>query len=175
MKTGKRVALIALATVGCLFMITQAAARQTKPEAQALTLDPGVAAQAGVDEIYRRFNEGYRKLDAAQVAGLYTEDALYLAPGSDIQRGRKVIEDQFASFFRSVQNDGARLEISFQIVARQVSNDLAYDVGIYTLTRLKEGELPRSSRGKFVTVARRERDGMWRFQVDGYNDLKRAR
>ena len=175
MRTIQRVGFITLVTVACLLTAAGSGYGQAAGEAKPLTLDDGVTAHGGVDEIYRRFNDGYRKLDAAQVAGLYTEDALYLAPGSNIQRGRKVIEEQFTSFFRSVQNDGARLEITFQIVARQASNDLAYDVGIYTLTRLKEGEPPRSSRGKFVTVARRGSDGAWRFQVDGYSDLGRAR
>lgn len=172
MQRAWRVTWIAVAG---LLIVAGPASAQTKAEPQSLTRDQGVAAHAGLDDIYRRFTEGYRKLDAAQVAGLYTEDALYLAPGADLQRGRGAIEGQFAGFFRTVQSEGARLEIAFQIVARQVSNDLAYDVGIYTLTRLKEGEPPRSGRGKFVTVARRDRDRMWRFQVDGYSDLGRAR
>lgn len=165
--------VISLMSIVLLLIAGGSVYGQAASEAKPLTLDKGVTAHAGVDEIYRRFNEGYRKLDAAQVAGLYTEDALYLAPGTDIQRGRKVIEEVFTSFFRSVRESGARLEITFQIVGRSASNDLATDVGIYTLTLSKEGSPPRSSRGKFVTVARRDRDGVWRFQVDTYNDMGR--
>jgi uncharacterized protein (TIGR02246 family) len=171
----KQIPSITLAIVALLLTAGGSGYGQATSEAKYLTLDKGVTAHAGVDAIYRGFNEGYRKLDAAQVASLYTEEALYLPPGADIRRGRKLIEESFTSFFRSVQDNGARLEITFQIIERRVSNDLAYDVGIYTLTQSKDGSPPRSGRGKFVTVARRDRDGTWRFQVDTYNDLGRAR
>lgn len=49
-----------------------------------LVLEQGVAPHKGLDEVYRRFTEGYRKLDVASVVNLYTETASYLAPGSTI-------------------------------------------------------------------------------------------
>lgn len=171
----QRKGLVSLISVILLLLGEGSGYGQGKSEGQSATLDKGVAAHSGVDDIYRRFTEGYRKLDAAQVANLYTEDALYLAPGTDIQRGRKVIEELFTNFFRSVHSSGARLEITFQIINRSVAGDLATDVGIYTLTQSKADSPPRSSRGKFVTVARRDRDGVWRFQVDTYNDFGGAR
>lgn len=46
-------------------------------------LDEGVASHDGLDAIYRRFAEGYKKLDPATVANLYSETAAYLAPGKE--------------------------------------------------------------------------------------------
>jgi ketosteroid isomerase-like protein len=67
------------------------------------------------------------------------------------------------------------LEISFRIVQRQVDKNLAYDVGVYTLTSFNQkGESSKDS-GKFVVVARREKDDSWRFQVDGYSALPNER
>ena len=137
-----------------------------------LVLDKGVSPHSGLDEIYRRFSEGYKKLDPVAVASLYSDDALYLAPGTDVQRGRKLIQAGFANFFRAVKDRGARLEISFRIIERRVSGALAYDVGIFTLVQSREGSEPERSRGKFVVVARRMKDGSWGFQVDSYSDLK---
>ena len=136
-----------------------------------LTLEPGVARHQGLDEIYRNFSEGYRKLDAARVAGLYGETAAYLAPGDDIQIGRGKILEAFGRFFDSVKKQNGRLAISFHIVQRQVAGALAYDVGVYTLVSTDEKGGSRRGSGKFVVVARREKDGVWRFQVDGYSDL----
>jgi uncharacterized protein (TIGR02246 family) len=136
-----------------------------------LVFDDGVAAHKDLDDIYRRFSEGYKKLDAAAVANLYTETAAYLVPGQDIDIGRKKILASFTKFFDSVKQRNGRLEISFQIAQRQAEQTLAYDVGIYTLTSFRENGETRVSKGKFFVVAKPDKDGVWRFQVDGFNDL----
>jgi len=140
-----------------------------------LVLEQGVAPHKGLDEVYRRFSEGYKKLDAASVVNLYSESAAYLAPGSNIQIGRQKVSEIFTGFFNSVRQQNGQLEISFRIVQRQVDKNLAYDVGIYTLTSFNQkGESSKDS-GKFVVVAKREKGDSWRFQVDGYSPLTNER
>jgi uncharacterized protein (TIGR02246 family) len=134
-------------------------------------LDEGVAAHKGLDEIYGRFSEGYKKLDPAAVANLYTETAAYLSPGDEIDIGRGKILATFTKMFDSTRQRNGRLEISFRIAQRQAVQDMAYDVGIYTLTSFRENGETRVSRGKFFVVAKPDKDGVWRFQVDGFNDL----
>lgn len=134
-------------------------------------LDEGVAAHEGLDAIYRRFSEGYKKLDPAVVANLYTETAAYLQPGTEIEIGREKVLASFTKFFDSVRQRNGRVEISFRIVQRQAEQKLAYDVGMYTLTSFSDKGEQRTSKGKFFVVAKPEKDGVWRFQVDGYNDL----
>jgi hypothetical protein len=82
-------------------------------------LDEGVAPHNGLDEIYQRFAEGYRKLDPAVVANLYSETAAYLAPGKEIEIGRARVLATFTEFFDSVRQKNGRLEISFRIAQRQ--------------------------------------------------------
>lgn len=140
-----------------------------------LVLEQDVAPHKGLDEVYRRFIEGYKKLDAASVVNLYSETAAYLAPGSTIKVGRQKVSEIFNGFFDSVKQQNGRLEISFRIVQRQVDKNLAYDVGIYTLTSFNQkGESSKDS-GKFVVVSRREKGDTWRFQVDVYSALTRER
>jgi uncharacterized protein (TIGR02246 family) len=134
-------------------------------------LDEGVAPHTGLDEIYRRFSEGYKKLDPAAVANLYTETAAYIQPGKEIEIGRAKVLETFTKFFDSVRQKNGRVEISFQIAQRQAEQNMAYDVGIYTLTSFNDKGESRTSKGKFFVVAKPEKDGGWRFQVDGYNDL----
>ena len=140
-----------------------------------LVLEQGVAPHKGLDDVYRRFTEGYKKLDAASVVDLYTETAAYLVPGSNIKVGRQKVSEIFTGFFDSIKQQNGRLEISFRIVQRQVDRNLAYDVGIYTLTSYNQkGESSKGS-GKFVVVARRDKGDSWRFQVDGYSALTNER
>ncbi|MGH9949079.1 MAG: YybH family protein [Pyrinomonadaceae bacterium] len=136
-----------------------------------LTLEKGVVPHSGIDEIYRRFSNAYRKLNPEAVTNLYSDDAFYLSPGGEIQRGRDKIRSNFDRFFRSVRESGGSLSISFRILDRRISGDLAYDVGSYTLTQKRpSGEDGRSS-GKFIVVARRSKNGEWQFHVDSYSDL----
>lgn len=165
------------AVVVSLFLLNcslaSAQATDSKQESPQLVLEQGVSEHKGLDDVYRRFSEGYKKLDAQMVANLYSETAAYLAPGTNIEIGRPKVLENFAGFFDSVRRRNGRVDISFRIVQRQVDKNLAYDVGVYTLTSFNDKGEPRSSSGKFVVVAKREPNDTWRFQVDGYNDLPR--
>lgn len=163
----------AIATVTFVFLTCLFTSGQTSDggEESSLVLEQGAVPHKGLDDVYRRFSEGYKQLDAASVANLYSETAAYLAPGNNLEIGRQKVSETFTRFFDSVRQRNGRLQISFRIVQRQIDRSLAYDVGIYTLTSFNEKGEARTSKGKFVVVARREKDEVWRFQVDGYNDL----
>jgi len=138
-----------------------------------LTLEKGVAPHKEIDAIYKTFSEAYRSLDVEKVANLYSEGAAYLQPDSEILQGRAAIRPTFQSFFDWVKGEGQTMTISFQIFQRKVDKNMAYDVGIYTIRQFKDGkQIGGLGQGKFVTVAMKEKDGKWRFQVDGYSNLK---
>lgn len=137
-----------------------------------LVLEKDVPPHKEIDAIYKTFSEAYRTLDAEKVANLYTENAAYLPPDNDILQSREQIYPTFKSFFDFVKNEGRTMTISFQIFQRKVDKNMAYDVGIYTIRQHKNDKELSSGQGKFVVVAVRDKDGKWRFQVDGYSNLK---
>ena len=140
-------------------------------EPPALVHDAGVNPVPELDEIYEQYSLAYSRLDAQGAAALYTRDALYLQPGRAIQQGRTPIQESFARFFQHSRVIGLQLRITFRIMARQVSDELAYDVGIFTLITSRDGEEVGRSLGKFVIVSRPDSDGSWRFQVSSHSDL----
>lgn len=158
---------VRLLTILCVLWIANPMQAQNEP---VVRHGPGVEAHAGLDAVYRTFHEGYETLTPKTVADLYTENALYLSPNDDVVRGRSAVEDNFRSFFGSVRESGDRLRIRFEILDRDVSEDLAYDVGYYILQRTS-GDDTSTHRGKFVVVARRGADGVWKFHVDGYSGV----
>ncbi len=137
-----------------------------------LNLEKGVANHKGIDSIYSEFSEAYETLKPDMVANLYTKDAAYLSPNEEITNGRKAILENFTGFFKNVKDRGQKMTISFQIFQRKVENEIGYDVGIYTIYFYKDGRAIETSKGKFVVVAVKDKDGKWRFQVDGYSSLK---
>jgi uncharacterized protein (TIGR02246 family) len=141
-----------------------------------LVLEKDVSAHKEIDAIYKSFSEAYRTLDTEKVTNLYAENAAYLVPDNDILQGREAIRPTFKSFFEWVKKEGRTMTISFQIFQRKADSNLAYDVGIYTIRQFKDGkQIGTEGKGKFVVVAVREKDGKWRFQVDGYSNLKPAK
>ncbi|MEW6737571.1 MAG: hypothetical protein AB1489_40190, partial [Acidobacteriota bacterium] len=110
--------LVTITTSVFLSYLSASAQTSNNTRESSLILEPGVVLHKGLDEVYRRFSEGYKKLDAASVANLYTETAAYLAPGKNIQIGRQKILENFFSFFDSVRQRNGRLEISFRILQR---------------------------------------------------------
>ena len=152
-----------------LFLFTFPVYSQETPE---LVLENGVAAHKEIDSIYKNFSEAYKTLDVEKVTNLYTENAAYLPPENDILQGRDQIRPTFKSFFDWIKKEGRTMTIAFQIVQRKANKNLAYDVGIYTIRQFKDGKPVGTGQGKFVVVAVKEKDGKWRFQVDGYSGLK---
>lgn len=143
----------------------------TNAQNSELILERGVSAHKEIDAIYKTFSEAYRTLDVEKVANLYTENAAYLPPANDILQGRAAIRPTFQSFFDWIKSEGRTMTISFRIFQRKVDKNLAYDVGIYTIRQFKDGKEAGTGQGKFIVVAVKEK-GNWRFQVDGYSDLK---
>lgn len=166
------------ATASIVFSILflgAAALGQSNTATSELTLDPGVKPHKKIDSIYSRFSDAYRTLDPKLVTNLYTENAFYLTPESGVDRGRQFIRNNFESFFRSVQDGGGKLAISFQIIERKVSGGLGYDVGIYTLTATNAKGQASISKGKFVVIALSQKSGDWKFQLDSYSDLPKEK
>jgi len=158
-----------LLLLSLIFLAAVAANAQTGE----LVLEKGVSAHKEIDAIYKSFSEAYRTLDVEKVANLYTENAAYLPPDNDILQGREAIRPTFKSFFDWIKKEGLTMTISFQILQRKADTNLAFDVGIYTIRQFKDGKpIGTEGKGKFVVVAVREKDGKWRFQVDGYSNLK---
>lgn len=137
-----------------------------------LMLEKGAAAHKEIDAIYAQFSEAYRTLDVEKVTNLYTENAAYLAPNQEIQQGQTQIREGFKSFFDYIKKENRTMTISFQIFQRKTEEKMGYDVGIYTIRQFKDGKEVGKGQGKFVVVAVKEKSGKWRFQVDGYSDLK---
>lgn len=161
----------AAALLGLLFFAAPTQVLAQAPAAAPVTLGPGAAKNADMDAIYARFRAAYQNLDIAAATDLYTDDALYLAPDSEITRGKPAIRKIFEGFFGAVKQRGGKLDITFNIVDRKSAGGLTYDVGIYTLKTTGNAGEVNTFPGKFVVVARKSADGLWRFQLDAYSNL----
>jgi uncharacterized protein (TIGR02246 family) len=118
-----------------------------------------------VAAIEDRIREAYAKGDADGVAAQYTEDAMLMGPGKPATVGRKAIADNFRPFFANFRG-----ELAQEIEEIEVFGDQAYMRGrIRIQITAKHGSAKAQFQGKYIAIARRDTDGVWRFARDIYN------
>ncbi len=118
-----------------------------------------------IEAVVRRWMEAYRSGDAAQLAALYTDDALLLPPDAEMVRGKEGIQQLFGAFMAS----GVK-EINLSIV--EVESDggqFAHEVGTAELVIRPGGQPEMRATGKYVVIWKREGD-TWKLHVDIFNN-----
>lgn len=132
------------------------------------------AVAADLDSIYGVFTEAYRNADVERLMReVYATDGYYLPPGGPILEGQEQFRRNFEFLDRYEAGAGPR--ISFEILDRDVSGDLAYDIGYYTLRSPDDAGEAGGDRGKFIVIWKRDARGSWRIHADGYNGANVAR
>jgi ketosteroid isomerase-like protein len=94
----------------------------------------------------------------------YAEDARLLAPNLPAAIGRNQVRDVLQTWMAAGQ-----VTLDYESVHAEVSGDLAWATGDYTVTiRPPSGE-PIQDVGKYLEVFRRQADGSWRCAADIFN------
>lgn len=103
--------------------------------------------------------------DADAVAAQYTEDAILMGPNKPAVVGRAAIAENFRPFFAAWQG-----ELAQEIEEIEVLGDQAWMRGkIHIKVKAKRGPGKGELHGKYIAIARRDTDGVWRFARDIYN------
>jgi uncharacterized protein (TIGR02246 family) len=121
-------------------------------------------ARDGVAQSNRRFAEAATRGDAGAMAGVYTEDAVFLPLDAETLRGRAAIE----RFWHGGIRMGIR-GLELETLQLEHERAFAYEIGRYTLCFEPEGDAPITDLANHVVVHRREQDGSWRRAVEIFN------
>jgi uncharacterized protein (TIGR02246 family) len=108
------------------------------------------AIQAGNEKFMSAFKQG----DAAAVAALYTSDAKLLPPNNQMLSGPPEIQ----AFWQGAMNLGIK-DAKLETVAVETRDDLAVEVGRYTLTIQPEGGDSLTDTGKYVVAWKNDNGG----------------
>jgi uncharacterized protein (TIGR02246 family) len=118
---------------------------------------------------YAQFSRAYAGRWPDTVAAVYAEDAIYLAPGQDVIRGRAAIRATFASFLNGQTGPGP--VVTFDIIDRRYSRDLVHEQGYYRMGPAGSDLATLQRVGKFTVAWGRQRDGSWKIISDNYSFL----
>jgi uncharacterized protein (TIGR02246 family) len=121
--------------------------------------------KARIAAIEQRIMAGFAAGDAEAVAAQYTVDALLLPQDSPPIAGRAAIAEAYRA---SLEEYAMRLEAVIE--ETEVAGDWAWVRGRFehTSTRKADGTAT-TARGKYLVIARRDPDGVWRFHRDAFN------
>ena len=157
--------------VFCLFLMFYA--HSSIAEDDVLVLEDGVKAHEGIDLLYHEFAKAYETLDADHYKSIYADQTYYLAPKSPIYFNNSEVADKgFREWFEYVKQSNGSLSVVFNIIAREVDENLAYDVG-YIKSTQKIPELEDEVyEFKILAISKKQADGEWRFQADTYSYLE---
>lgn len=82
--------------------------------------------EAEIRDLTQQYAEAYSQRDAAAVAEMFTEDALFVAPDGTRLDGRDDIESMFRDHF-----DSGSLPLSMGVIEAVVFGDIAYSLTTY--------------------------------------------
>jgi len=102
--------------------------------------------------------------DAAKFASFYTEDASLMAPNAPIATGPAAIRKSWDQTFAL-----PGVVLTFSTTKLEVSGTLGYTQGHYQFTVNDPQGKPVTDSGKYVTVYRKQADGMWKLVADIFN------
>lgn len=151
---------------------TTSCAAEPEPVAHPTADRDRAAVEGELDDVYDAFSRAYALADVQMLMdSVYGDSAFYLPPGSPILRGKDQFRGEFAFLERFTREGGPGPAISFEIIDRDYADDLAYDIGTYTL-RAPGQPAEDAARGKFIVVWKRGEDGRWRMHADGFSPLE---
>jgi uncharacterized protein (TIGR02246 family) len=149
------VALAAIALAACAKTSTPPA--DTTASSSAMMPAANTAdAKAAIAKLRDDWIAAANKKDAATVAGVYTDDAVFVSTESPVAKGRTAIQAAFAKSFPVSSNLRVNSEKT------EISGDIGYDYGTYTWyvtpPKGKAGDVS----GNYLVTFKRQSDGSWK-------------
>jgi ketosteroid isomerase-like protein len=116
----------------------------------------------------KKTDEGYKNGDAAALAALYTEDAVFMANTGPIY-GREAIEKHFVKLFQNLHFSN-HLDKADQYSPHMIgpSGNEAWSTGEWSVTYQVKSGSPVELKGYWLEIYEREGD-TWEKQVDAWN------
>jgi len=116
---------------------------------------------------FRNLDAEYAKAanagDAAQVAALYSKDAIFMMPETPAYKGTKGVRAHAQAAI-----DAGWRNLKFKTIKSGSDGGLAFNIGSVTMDRPSAGGTAKV-KGKYLDVYRRQGDGSWKIIATMYN------
>jgi uncharacterized protein (TIGR02246 family) len=125
--------------------------------AQAKLTSKSAAATDDISKIAPRWAKTLQAKQVDQIAGFYTEDAVFLKPSGERITGRPAIRDLCKKMTDTFSSD-----FTFHSLTSEVSGNIAYDSGEYKESLVKISDNTKAdAQGNYLMIFKRQPDGTW--------------
>jgi uncharacterized protein (TIGR02246 family) len=144
-----------------MFVFASVAAAQDKPQ-KASGSD---AVRSAIDATNAKFTAALKAGDIPKLTAVYTDDAMLLAPGAPVLKGRAAIAELFTGWLSEMSVTDFSLTTGEVVVA----GEYAIETGAYAMTMApKSGGAAMPDKGKYLVVWKRDGDS-WKLYRDVWN------
>lgn len=163
-----KISRIVITTFGLLAMglwLNACAQKQAaNPESQAKVAQENQAQdQDAIRALDTDWNHAVAAKDADKSASFYAETGAFLAPGAHIASGKDAIRKTWTGLMAT---PGFALTFTPETIQVSQSGDLAYELGMYSLTSNNKRGKPQTVKANYVVVWGKQADGSWKALVD---------
>jgi len=128
----------------------------TRGVAATQVADSGAAGRAAIEKVRDAWIAGEKKDDAAGVAALYTDDAVFVGTETPAAHGRAAIQATLAKQFPVTSLTSLD---SKELVA---NSKVGYDFGEFTQEVTRPNAKPMTVHGQYLVAFARQTDGSWK-------------
>jgi uncharacterized protein (TIGR02246 family) len=118
--------------------------------------------EALIADLGEQWAKNWNSGDLDKVVAPYADDAVYQPPHHAAVHGKNAIRE----YLKGPLLKRAIRDLKYEVTFVKHSGDLAYDVGVFTMTVPTAQGRDRQDRGKYLTVWRKQTDGEWKIVAD---------
>jgi uncharacterized protein (TIGR02246 family) len=132
---------------------------------QQTAADSGAAGESAVKDQDAQWSKTAMANDLEGSVSYYSDDASMLPPNAPIATGKQAIRAVWASLL------SPDVTVSWQVSKAEAaqSGELAYVMGVYSITAKNPKGKSQEDRGKLVEVWKKQADGKWKVVADIFN------
>ena len=120
------------------------------------------SARATIEAANAKFIEAFKRGDKAGLTANYADDAIVMMPNEEAWRGRAGLDKGFGGFLSQMSFKDGTVTTSDVMVA----GDLAVETGTFAWTLQPKSGPEIKDKGKYLTVWKRQADGVWKIVRD---------
>ena len=147
-------------SLAALFVVAGCA--QPAPEAP----DTHAQDEATIRTQEKTWSDGIATKDVDKFVANYAPDAVVLPPNAPMSSNPADIRKAIGEM---LQTPGLQMTFTPSAVSVAKAGDMAYSYGTYNLSATGPDGKPMADKGKYVTIYKKQADGMWKAVVDTFN------
>jgi len=147
-----------------LLCLTASAALFTSCSQSPATADTRDANMKAIKDDLVQFQKDFAAKDVDRLVSHYSDDVLFINPGSPVAKGRETTKTKFKEW---VADPAFSLTFEVSQVEVAQSGDLAYAQGPFRLTATDPAtKKPFEDKGTYLVVYKKQADGSWKAAID---------